>query len=178
MFSSKTIRCLKLEGLIAVCSLLLYYTRYHSNTNFPKQLPNWLKSLEILPKFWEKSHCITGPFLTYKLGDILVPRASRLPALPLRQRRQPRSPGNEDGWGHPRPQAQARAALMGWGANATSFPGSFLLLHKRKEPGNEVGANAPLVPPPPPPRNHILPPQEKSLFPKIIQTNQRRITNR
>ena len=26
-------------------------------------------------------------------------------------------------------------------------------------------------------RNHILPPQEKSLFPKIIQTNQRRLTN-
>ena len=31
--------------------------------------------------------------------------------------------------------------------------------------------------PPPPPRNHILHPQEKSLFPKIIQTNQRRLTN-
>ena len=41
------------------------------------------------------------------------------------------------------------------------------------------GANAPPpVPPCAPPRNHILPPQEKSLFPKIIQTNQRRITNR
>jgi oligoribonuclease NrnB/cAMP/cGMP phosphodiesterase (DHH superfamily) len=31
------------------------------------------------------------------------------------------------------------------------------------------GANAPPVPPCAPPRNHILPPQEKSLFPKIIQ---------
>jgi hypothetical protein len=30
----------------------------------------------------------------------------------------------------------------------------------------------------PPPRKHILPPQEKSLFPKIIQTIQRRLTNR
>ena len=42
------------------------------------------------------------------------------------------------------------------------------------------GANAPPQSPlvPPPPRNHILPPQEKSLFPKIIQTNQRRLTNR
>ena len=40
------------------------------------------------------------------------------------------------------------------------------------------GANAPPVPPCTPPRNHIFPPQEKSLFPKIIQTNQRRLTNR
>jgi hypothetical protein len=39
------------------------------------------------------------------------------------------------------------------------------------------GAFAPPVPPCAPPRNHILPPQEKSLFPKIIQTNQRRLTN-
>jgi hypothetical protein len=39
------------------------------------------------------------------------------------------------------------------------------------------GANAPPAPPCAPPRNHILPPQEKSLFPKFIQTNQRRLTN-
>jgi hypothetical protein len=39
------------------------------------------------------------------------------------------------------------------------------------------GANATPVPPCASPRNHILPPQEKSLFPKFIQTNQRRLTN-
>ena len=41
--------------------------------------------------------------------------------------------------------------------------------------GGQMPPQPPLVPPP---RNHILPPpQEKSLFPKIIQTNQRRLTN-
>jgi hypothetical protein len=41
------------------------------------------------------------------------------------------------------------------------------------------GLKMPPSPPLCPPRNHILPPppQEKSLFPKIIQTNQRRLTN-
>ena len=42
--------------------------------------------------------------------------------------------------------------------------------------GGQMPPQSPLVPPPP--RNHILPPQEKSLFPKIIQTIQRGLTNR
>jgi hypothetical protein len=44
--------------------------------------------------------------------------------------------------------------------------------------GGRGGGNAPSPPLCPPHEITFCPPQEKSLFPKIMQTNQRRVTNR
>ena len=57
-------------------------------------------------------------------------------------------------------------------------PGPFLTYKLGGRGGG--GGNAPqspLVPPPPHEITFCPPPQEKSLFPKIIETNQRRLTN-
>jgi hypothetical protein len=99
MFSSKTIRCLKLEGLIAVCSLLHKIPFKHE---FSKAITELVKISRNFTKILEKKSLYYRPFLTYKLGGILVPRA-------LLARGATRGSGQIHN--HPRPQAQARAAL-------------------------------------------------------------------
>ena len=131
MFSSKTIRCLKLEGLIAVFSLLHKIPFKHE---FSKAITELVKISRNFNKILEKKSLYYRAFFNIQAGgggSNLVPRL-----FPLASQ-------------------EERAWERGWGK-----------------------CPPPVPPCAPPPRNHILPPQEKSLFPKIIQTNQRRITNR